>query len=81
MWTKPPSLQDKDIEVKDEWQEFTLPDGTVTFMNPKTGQYSRLTTQDAAKVIQRRVRWRQVRAFGTAGDGWCWASCLGIVCP
>ena len=36
--------------------------GTVTYLNPKTGQYSRLTQREAAITIQRRVRWRQGKA-------------------
>ena len=64
-WTKPVLLGDEDLEIpRDEWRRIectpSRPGGpTAYYHNPGTGQTSWMSEEQAARMLQRRVRERQ----------------------
>jgi len=64
-WTKPVLLGDEELEIpRDEWRRIectpSRPGGpTAYYHNPGTGQTSWMSEEQAARMLQRRVRERQ----------------------
>ena len=65
-WTKPLILGSEDLDdPKDLWRKIAGEEGSFFYMNPATGQTSRITEDEAAKKMQRMVRNYQAADIGT----------------